>query len=54
MDIKAAVHSLAALAQDSRLEVYRQLVQAGPEGVAAGELAGHIGSAVKPEVAGRR
>jgi ArsR family transcriptional regulator len=43
MDTRAAVQSLAALAQDSRLEVYRQLVQAGPEGVAAGELAGHIG-----------
>lgn len=43
MDTKAAVQSLAALAQDSRLEVYRQLVQAGPEGVAAGELAEHVG-----------
>jgi ArsR family transcriptional regulator, arsenate/arsenite/antimonite-responsive transcriptional repressor len=43
MDTKEAVQSLAALAQDSRLEAYCQLVQAGPEGVAAGELAGHIG-----------
>jgi ArsR family transcriptional regulator, arsenate/arsenite/antimonite-responsive transcriptional repressor len=43
MDTKEAVQSLAALAQDSRLEVYRQLVQAGPEGAAAGELARHIG-----------
>lgn len=39
MDNKTAVRSLAALAQDSRLQVFRQLVQAGPEGVAAGELA---------------
>ena len=39
MDTKHAVRALAALAQDSRLEVYRQLVQAGPVGVAAGELA---------------
>ena len=39
MDNKTAVRSLAALAQDSRLQVFRQLVQAGPEGIAAGELA---------------
>jgi ArsR family transcriptional regulator len=41
--MSAAVQSLAALAQGSRLEVYRRLVEAGPEGVAAGELAGHVG-----------
>jgi ArsR family transcriptional regulator len=34
-----AVASLAALAQDSRLDVYRLLVQAGPAGMAAGEVA---------------
>jgi DNA-binding transcriptional ArsR family regulator len=39
MDTKAAVRSLAALAQDSRLEVFRLLVQAGPAGLAAGEIA---------------
>ncbi len=39
MDIQQAVRSLAALAQDSRLEVFRLLVQAGPEGLAAGEIA---------------
>ena len=39
MDAKAAVRSLAALAQDSRLEVFRLLVQAGPEGWPAGEIA---------------
>jgi DNA-binding transcriptional ArsR family regulator len=39
MDTKAAVRSLAALAQDSRLEVFRLLVQAGPEGLPAGEIA---------------
>ena len=38
-----AVESLAALAQDSRLAVYRMLVQAGPEGIAAGELAERAG-----------
>ena len=39
MDNKTAVRSLAALAQESRLEVYRHLVQAGPGAVPAGELA---------------
>ena len=39
MDKKAAVVSLSALAQDSRLEVYRLLVQAGPDGMAASEIA---------------
>lgn len=43
MDTKAAVRSLAALAQDSRLEVFRLLVQAGPEGLAAGEIAERLG-----------
>jgi DNA-binding transcriptional ArsR family regulator len=43
MDIKAAVRSLAALAQDSRLEVFRLLVQAGPTGLAAGEIAERLG-----------
>ena len=43
MDTKAAVRSLAALAQDSRLDVFRLLVQAGPEGLAAGEIADRLG-----------
>ena len=43
MDTKAAVRSLAALAQDSRLEVFRLLVQAGPTGLAAGEIAERLG-----------
>jgi DNA-binding transcriptional ArsR family regulator len=43
MDTKTAVRSLAALAQDSRLEVFRLLVQAGPEGLAAGEIAERLG-----------
>lgn len=34
-----AVAALAALAQDSRLAVYRLLVKRGPEGYAAGEIA---------------
>jgi ArsR family transcriptional regulator, arsenate/arsenite/antimonite-responsive transcriptional repressor len=43
MEKKAAVIALGALAQDSRLEVYRLLVQAGPEGMAASEIAGRLG-----------
>ena len=39
MESKIAVRALSALAQDSRLEVYRLLIQAGPEGMAASELA---------------
>jgi DNA-binding transcriptional ArsR family regulator len=34
-----ALVALAALAQDNRLDVYRLLVQAGPEGMPAGSIA---------------
>src|SRR6202030_1327122 len=34
-----AVAALAALAQDSRLDTYRLLVEAGPEGMQAGQVA---------------
>jgi ArsR family transcriptional regulator, arsenate/arsenite/antimonite-responsive transcriptional repressor len=40
-----AVAALAALAQEHRLEVYRLLVQAGPSGMAAGEVASALGIA---------
>ena len=43
MNRSRAVASLAALAQDTRLEAFRQLVQAGPEGLAAGELSTRLG-----------
>jgi ArsR family transcriptional regulator, arsenate/arsenite/antimonite-responsive transcriptional repressor len=39
MEKIAAVGALAALAQDNRLDVFRLLVQAGPKGMAAGEVA---------------
>ncbi len=39
MEITDAVAALAALAQDNRLAVFRLLVQAGPEGMAAGGVA---------------
>jgi DNA-binding transcriptional ArsR family regulator len=40
-----AVAGLAALAQENRLEVFRLLVQAGPEGMPAGEIADTLGIA---------
>ena len=39
MDTTSAVASLSALAHEGRLAIFRLLVQAGPEGVAAGEIA---------------
>jgi DNA-binding transcriptional ArsR family regulator len=36
--MKQAVEALAALAQSSRLQVYRLLVEAGPEGMPAGRI----------------
>lgn len=38
METKQAVEALGALAQDSRLAIFRLLVQAGPEGMAAGSI----------------
>lgn len=38
MDNASAVLSLAALAQESRLAIYRLLVEAGPTGLAVGEI----------------
>lgn len=43
MESKAAVMALSAMAQDSRLAVYRLLVQAGPGGMAASEIAERLG-----------
>jgi DNA-binding transcriptional ArsR family regulator len=38
MKSRSFVAALAALAQESRLAVYRLLVQAGPSGIPAGEI----------------
>lgn len=38
MTSSKAVTVLAALAQETRLEIYRLLVEMGPEGLAAGEI----------------
>ncbi|WP_211464857.1 ArsR/SmtB family transcription factor [Collimonas silvisoli] len=39
METKNALSAFAALAQDSRLAVFRLLVQAGPSGMAASKIA---------------
>lgn len=43
MEKNHAITALAALAQDNRLDVFRLLVQAGPAGLAAGEVAARLG-----------
>lgn len=43
MDELETIAALAALAQATRLQAFRALVQAEPEGVAAGELAQRLG-----------
>ena len=43
MEITEAVKALSALAQDSRLEVFRLLVRAGSDGLAAGDISHHVG-----------
>src|SRR5215217_5913373 len=43
MEKTDAVAALAALAQDNRLDVFRLLVQAGPEGLSAGQVAVSLG-----------
>jgi ArsR family transcriptional regulator len=43
MEKTDAIAALAALAQDSRLDVFRLLVAAGPDGMPAGEVAARLG-----------
>jgi ArsR family transcriptional regulator len=40
-----AVAALSALSQENRLDIYRLLVQAGPDGLAAGDVAAKLGIA---------
>ena len=42
MESKLATRALAALAQETRLGIFRLLVQAGPTGMAAGEIAAEL------------
>jgi DNA-binding transcriptional ArsR family regulator len=39
MESSSAVAALSALAQENRLDVFRLLVQTGPDGMAAGDVA---------------
>ncbi len=39
MEMKTAIAALSALAHQGRLSIFRMLVQAGREGIAAGEIA---------------
>jgi DNA-binding transcriptional ArsR family regulator len=43
MNTKNAIAALAALAQESRLAIFRLLVQAGPGGLAASKIAETLG-----------
>jgi ArsR family transcriptional regulator len=43
MKATEVVPALAALAQENRLDVFRLLVQAGPDGMAAGHIAEKLG-----------
>jgi ArsR family transcriptional regulator, arsenate/arsenite/antimonite-responsive transcriptional repressor len=43
MEKTNAIAALAALAQDNRLDAYRLLVQAGPQGMPAGQVAAALG-----------
>ena len=45
MDTTTVVRALGALAQDHRLAAFRLLVQAGPNGLAAGVIAERLGVA---------
>jgi ArsR family transcriptional regulator, arsenate/arsenite/antimonite-responsive transcriptional repressor len=45
MEVKSAVAALAALAQDSRLAIFRLLVQTGPAGLPAGKIGAATGIA---------
>jgi len=43
MEISVAVTALSALAQESRLAIFRLLVASGPDGVPAGTIAARLG-----------
>jgi DNA-binding transcriptional ArsR family regulator len=45
MEKTDAIAALAALAQDSRLDIFRLLVQAGPDGLPAGQIGERLGLA---------
>jgi ArsR family transcriptional regulator len=42
MDKQQAISTLSALAQDTRLDIFRYLIEAGPQGVPAGQIGEHL------------
>ena len=44
MDVNSALETFAALSQETRLWAFRVLVQAGPAGLSAGDIADALGS----------
>ncbi len=44
MDKRSSLTALAALSQETRLDVFRLLVEAGSEGIAAGEIGQRLGT----------
>ena len=42
MELRKTVHCLAALAQETRLAIFRLLVEAGPEGLCAGDIGARL------------
>ena len=49
MEKPAAISALGALAHDGRLDIFRLLVRAGAEGMAAGEIARATGAAASTQ-----
>lgn len=45
METKQVIEALGALSHEHRLAVYRMLVEAGPQGLSAGEIAQRLGVA---------
>lgn len=43
MEKKDALDALSALSQETRLDVFRLLVRAGPDGISAGDISEHLG-----------
>ena len=43
MEKRDALSALGALSQETRLDIYRLLVQAGPDGMAAGQIGQRLG-----------
>lgn len=43
MEMQFAIDALGALAQSTRLEIFRLLVRVGPNGLSAGEIADRLG-----------